>query len=132
VTSEATVATFIHHIGVFASDHDASRAFYTAALKPLGIGVGYEADGVAEYWHPDRDTPSLSLERAGGEPTRGAHIAFTAADRAAVDAFHAAAVAAGGSSRHAPRHWPEYRAYCAFVSDPDGNNIEAVHKEVAS
>ncbi|WP_237330192.1 hypothetical protein [Streptomyces sp. BA2] len=35
-------------------------------------------------------------------------------------------------SRHAPRHWPEYRAYCAFVSDPDGNNIEAVHKEAAA
>ena len=41
----------------------------------------------------------------------------------------AAALGAGGTERHAPRHWPEYRAYCAFVSDPDGNNIEAVHKE---
>jgi predicted lactoylglutathione lyase len=54
---------------------------------------------------------------------------FGATDRACVDAFFAAAVAAGGSERHAPRHWPEYRAYCAFVSDPDGNNIEAVCKE---
>ncbi|MFB8757610.1 VOC family protein [Streptomyces nigra] len=75
----------------------------------------------------------MSLERAENEAavTRGAHIAFTAATRDAVDAFHAAALAAGGTSRHAPRSWSEYRAYCAFVSDPDGNNIEAVHKETS-
>jgi catechol 2,3-dioxygenase-like lactoylglutathione lyase family enzyme len=121
--------SFIHHIGVFASDLAASRAFYTAALAPLGIRIGYESDVTAEYWHPDRDTPSLSLEQAATGPTRGMHIAFTADGRVQVEAFHAAAVAAGGSSRHVPRHWPEYRAYCAFVSDPDGNNIEAVHKE---
>ncbi|MFJ4846222.1 MULTISPECIES: VOC family protein [unclassified Streptomyces] len=132
MTSEGSAERFLHHIGVFAADHEASRAFYTAALAALGVSVGHEADGVVEYWHPDRDTPSLSLERADGQPTRGAHIAFAASDRAAVEAFHAAAVSAGGTSRHAPRHWPEYRAYCAFVSDPDGNNIEAVHKEVAS
>ena len=62
--------------------------------------------------------------------TRRLHIAFAATDRAAVERFHAAAVAAGARSRHAPRFWPEYRAYCAFVRDPDGNNVEAVHKEV--
>jgi catechol 2,3-dioxygenase-like lactoylglutathione lyase family enzyme len=121
--------SFIHHIGVFASDLATSRGFYSAALAPLGIRIGYESDVAAEYWHPDSDTPSLSVEQAGAEPTRGVHVAFAADDRSQVEAFHAAAVAAGGSSRHAPRHWPEYRAYCAFVSDPDGNNIEAVHKE---
>jgi hypothetical protein len=47
-----------------------------------------------------------------------------------VEAFFHAAMAAGAVPRHAPRHWLEYRAYCAFVNDPDGNNIEAVHKEV--
>ncbi|MFI7387169.1 VOC family protein [Streptomyces sp. NPDC049813] len=122
---------FIHHLGVFASDFEASERFYAAALEPLGITVGYRADGVAEYWDPGRDTPSLSLERAenAGAVTRGLHIAFTAGSREAVDAFHAAAVAVGGTVRHAPRSWSEYRAYCAFVSDPDGNNIEAVHKE---
>lgn len=46
-----------------------------------------------------------------------------------VDAFHQAAVAAGGTSRHEPRYWPEYRAYAAFDSDPDGNNVEALVKE---
>jgi catechol 2,3-dioxygenase-like lactoylglutathione lyase family enzyme len=121
--------SFIHHIGVFASDLATSKGFHSAALAPLGIRIGYESGVAAEYWHPDRDTPSLSVEQAATEPTRGVHVAFAADDRSQVDDFHAAAVAAGGSSRHAPRHWPEYRAYCAFVSDPDGNNIEAVHKE---
>ncbi|XLE12292.1 VOC family protein [Streptomyces sp. Pv4-95] len=122
---------FIHHLGVFASDFEVSEAFYTAALGPLGITIGYRAAGVAEYWDQERDTPSLSLERAEKESavTRGVHIAFTAVSRDAVDSFHAAASAAGGTSRHTPRRWKEYRAYCAFVSDPDGNNIEAVHKE---
>ncbi|WP_328741569.1 VOC family protein [Streptomyces caniferus] len=125
--------SFIHHLGVFASDFEVSEAFYTAALGPLGITIGYRADGVAEYWDPERDTPSLSLERAeeAAAVTRGVHIAFAAGSRDAVDRFHAAAPAAGGSSRHAPRPWKEYRAYCAFVSDPDGNNIEAVHKEIS-
>src|SRR3954470_15705811 len=123
---------FIHHLGVFASDFESSERFYTATLESLGIAPGYRADGVAEYWLPGHDTPSVSLERADptATATKGMHLAFAAGSRAAVDAFHAAAVAAGGASRHAPRFWSEYRAYCAFVSDPDGNNIEAVHKEI--
>ncbi len=119
----------IHHLGVFTSDFPASRAFFKAALEPLNVVAGYEADGVCEFWHADSDTPSLSLHSATGETKRGLHLAFEATDRAAVDAFFKAALSAGGTERHAPRHWPEYRAYCAFVSDPDGNNIEAVHKE---
>src|SRR4029453_8974504 len=119
----------LHHLGVFPSDFPPSRAFFRAALAPLGIVVGYETERVCEFWRSDADTPSLSLSPAGVEATRGLHIAFAPADRAAVDAFFAAALAAGGIERHAPRHWPEYRAYCAFVIDPDGNNVEAVHKE---
>src|SRR5262245_23437046 len=119
----------IHHLGVFASDFAASRAFFKAALQPLDIVPGYESEAVCEFWQAESDTPSLSLHRAKGEVTRGLHLAFEAGDRAAVDAFFKAAVSAGGTERHAPRHWPQYRAYCAFVSDPDGNNIEAVHKE---
>lgn len=126
-----TAASFVHHLGLFASDFEASERFYTSALAALGIEAGYRADGVAEYWSPGQDTPSLSLERAGDAVTAGVHIAFTAVSRDAVDAFHSAAVAAGGVSRHGPRSWIEYRAYCAFVSDPDGNNIEAVHKEAS-
>jgi catechol 2,3-dioxygenase-like lactoylglutathione lyase family enzyme len=119
----------IHHVGVFASNFAASKAFYTAALQQLDIIPGYQTDDICEYWRKDNDTPSLSLERATDQPTVGLHLAFAAPDRATVDASFEAAVAAGGVVRHRPRHWPEYRAYCAFVSDPDGNNIEAVHKE---
>jgi catechol 2,3-dioxygenase-like lactoylglutathione lyase family enzyme len=125
--------SFIHHVGVFPSDFAASEAFYTAALAPLGISVGYQSDNGVEYWEPGHDTPSLALDPAENDAavTRGVHIAFTASSREAVDSFYTAATAAGGTSRHAPRVWPEYRAYCAFVSDPDGNNIEAVHKEIS-
>ncbi|MGH3432143.1 MAG: hypothetical protein ACRDQB_04835, partial [Thermocrispum sp.] len=67
--------------------------------------AGSETDDVAEFWHRDSDTPSLSLERVFGDVTRGVHVAFAAADRSRVDAFFAAAVTAGGVPRHAPRHW---------------------------
>lgn len=121
----------IHQLGVFASDFAASDAFYTAALAPLGIGAGYRTDSVAEFWQHGDDTPSVSLETAQAPEavTRGLHLAFEAGSRSEVDAFHREAVAAGGVSRHEPRYWPEYRAYTAFVSDPDGNNVEALIKE---
>jgi catechol 2,3-dioxygenase-like lactoylglutathione lyase family enzyme len=121
----------VHHLGVFASDFARSETFYTAALAALGVQAGYRTETIAEYWIPENDAPSLSLEtaRTNAEVTRGLHLAFGATDRRAVDAFHRAAVMSGGTSRHEPRYWPEYRAYSAFVSDPDGNNIEAVLKD---
>jgi len=123
----------VHHLGVFASDFAASESFYTTALAALDVRAGYRTETIAEYWIPEHDAPSLSLEAAptSAEATRGLHLAFEAADRQAVDAFHQAAVSAGGTSRHEPRHWPEYRAYTTFVSDPDGNNIEALVKDPA-
>ena len=77
----------IHHVGVFASDLSRSRGIYEAALRPLGIIVGYETDRVAEFWRVDDDTPSLSLERGDGFVTSGCHIAFEAQHREAVDEF---------------------------------------------
>lgn len=120
-----------HHLGVFASDFSASESFYTNALAALDVQAGYRTETIAEYWIPEQDAPSLSLEsaRTSADVTRGLHLAFEASDRTAVDSFFAAAINAGGAARHEPRHWPEYRAYAAFVSDPDGNNVEAVAKE---
>ncbi len=120
----------LHHLGVFASDFEASREFYVAALGALGITPGFETEDIAEFWRADADTPSISLDRATAEVTRGLHVAFAAPDRAHVDEFFEAALAAGGRERVEPKFWAQYRAYCAFVSDPDGNNVEAVHKEV--
>jgi hypothetical protein len=104
---------FVHHIGVFASGLALSGDFRTAALAPLGVRIGYGTVVTAEYRPPGHDTPAPSLEQTVTERTRGVHIAF----------------AAGGRSRHAPRRRPGYRADRAFVSDPDGDNFEAVHKE---
>ena len=99
-------------------------------MQHLGIVLEYEEDRVAEFWRADDDTPSLSLERAEDFVSTGSHIAFSAASRGAVDAFFAAAIDAGAGERHATRYLPEYSAYCAFITDPDGNNVEALLKDV--
>lgn len=122
----------MHHLALAASDFERSERMYAAALSTLGIRPLYRNEGVAEFWSEQEDRLSFSLEQARRPDavTRRMHIAFAAADRAEVDRFHAAAVEAGARSRYSPRFWPEYRAYCAFIRDPDGNNIEAVHKQV--
>lgn len=114
------------HIGVQVADMAAGGAFYDTVLAPLGgrrlldfgEAVGYGTD-TPEFW--------ISVATTEG-PGRENHLAFTAADRAAVRAFFDAAVAAGAAVLHEPREWPEYHPgyYGAFVRDPDGNNVEAV------
>ena len=114
----------IDHVKLFVSDPAASRAFYEAALEPLGYRVIIDrGDGAVGM---GRDRPDLWL--AHGEHTTVTHLALRADDRATVDAFHAAALAAGGRDNGPPgpraHYHPSY--YGAFVLDPDGNNIEAV------
>jgi catechol 2,3-dioxygenase-like lactoylglutathione lyase family enzyme len=128
----------LRHITVCASSFDASLAFYDATLGALGLvrvqeyGDEEEDDAVLEaagFGLPDE--PASFWLVTGGEPTRGAHAAFAAASRGAVDAFFAAAVAAGGTPRQAPRRWEIYRPgyFGAVVADPDGNLIEAALDE---
>ena len=123
----------INHVGFAVSDLAKSRAFYDAALEPLGLSVimeatpdqttsggtalGYGTDGNPFFWIGDN-------ERTG----EGTHIAFTVENRATVDAFHAAGLAAGGRDNGAPGPRPHYgpNYYAAFLFDPDGANIEAV------
>ena len=107
----------------------ATRAFYEAALAPLGYRLGYEGDhdgvrmmgfeqgGRFDTWFVESTSPS--------GPT---HLAWHADSRAAVDAFYEAALAHGGRDNGAPGLRPHYHAhyYGAFVLDPDGNNVEAV------
>jgi catechol 2,3-dioxygenase-like lactoylglutathione lyase family enzyme len=116
------------HIQVKVKDLKASKRFYTAALAPLGFSVQYEDDGVLGFG--PKGAPALWLaEGASGGPV---HIAFAAKDRAAVRAFYAAALPAGGKDNGKPGLRPDYAAnyYGGFVKDPDGNNIEAVcHQE---
>jgi predicted lactoylglutathione lyase len=122
----------LDHIGLSVSDFAGAKAFYAAALSPLGISVqmefskevtgnvdvaGFGAAGKPFFWLA-----------GAGKTTPAVHIAFAAGSRAEVDAFYKAAIAAGGKDNGAPgireQYHPAY--YGAFVLDADGNNIEAV------
>ncbi len=115
----------IDHIGLNVTDYDKSKAFYREALAPLGIGLvmevegwaGFGPEGKPEFWFGEHDLHQRPM-----------HICFRANSRAEVDAFYAAAIAAGGQDNGAPgireHYHPNY--YGAFVIDPDGHNIEAV------
>ncbi|WP_224815751.1 VOC family protein [Hasllibacter sp. MH4015] len=119
------------HTGVNASDFARSKAFYDAALAALGsrhlFTVPPEFTDGAQVAGYGQDRPQFWLsEDAPHIPP--VHIAFAARSRAQVDAFHAAALAAGGTDNGKPGLRPHYHDhyYGAFVLDPDGNNIEAV------
>ena len=123
----------IDHVGFPVSDYARSKTFYAHALAPLGYtlimevgpqqtesgspAAGFGINGKPDFW-------------IGGEGGLSGvlHIAIVAKDRAAVDAFHRAALAAGGKDNGAPGLRPHYHAnyYGAFVLDPDGHNVEAV------
>ena len=121
----------IDHLGITVSDFDASKAFYDKALAPLGASlimmVPAEYTGGVKVGGYGREKPDFWLHE-GKDAGPGRHYAFTARSRAEVDAFYKAAMAAGGRENGAPGLRPHYHAnyYGAFVSDPDGNNIEAV------
>src|SRR5688572_21574010 len=123
----------LDHIGVIVGDTDRSKAFYAAALAPLGITVivqyerwvGMGREGKPFFWFGD-GTPSFWGKAV--RPATPVHVAFVAKDRATVDAFHTAAILAGAQDFGGPglraHYHPDY--YGAFVIDPDGNDIEAV------
>jgi len=113
------------HVAVNVTDLEAAKGFYLGALEPLGYRVVYEEPGAVAYL-ADAHGLDFGIGRRG--PVGGAHVAFECADRETVDAFHAAALAAGGRDNGAPGLRPQYDAsyYAAYVLDPDGNNIEAV------
>ena len=118
------------HASLGVANFDRAKAFYDAALKPLGYHCVMAFDGVAAYG-ASPEQPQLWIGQAKGEPVApaaGSHIAFSAPDRPAVDAFHKAALAAGGRDNGAPGLRPHYHPdyYGAFVIDPDGHRIEAV------
>jgi catechol 2,3-dioxygenase-like lactoylglutathione lyase family enzyme len=117
----------LDHVSIQSADLDASGAFYDAVLAPLGCQRIVEFDEAIGYGTPPR--PDFWVGRqTTGDGFRESHFAFLAVDRATVDAFFAAARAAGAELLHPPRVWPEYHPhyYGAFVRDPDGNNVEAV------
>ena len=117
----------IDHVSLQCTDLDASRSFYDAALLPLGGRRIMDVGGATGY---GTQFPSFWIGGYdSGEGFRESHIAFVSPSRDAVDAFFHAAIGAGAEPLHEPRLWPEYHPgyYGAFVRDPDGNNVEAVH-----
>ncbi|MCW2993235.1 MAG: Glyoxalase/bleomycin resistance protein/dioxygenase [Conexibacter sp.] len=114
------------HVTLRVTDRAASEAFYTTLLTQLGVDESYSTDAFAEW----RD---FSLTQAAGEHavTRRLHVAFVAPSRAQVDAFWQTGVDAGYEDDGAPGERPEYMEdyYGAFLRDPDGNSVEAVHHQ---
>ncbi len=113
----------IDHVGLLVTDFDASKRFFTTALAPLQYTVLFEGHGWAGFGD---GRPDFWIGQ--GAPTHGLHVCFRVEQRALVDAFHAAGLAAGGRDNGAPGLRPQYHPtyYGAFILDPDGNNIEAV------
>lgn len=118
----------INHVSIGVRDLAQTKRFYDAALKPLGykrlsegaVSLGYGSDAVA-LWISVADRPIPADEKSG------LHFCFTAPTRKSVDAFHAAALGAGGRDNGKPGLRADYAAdyYAAFVVDPDGYRIEA-------
>jgi catechol 2,3-dioxygenase-like lactoylglutathione lyase family enzyme len=117
---------FIDHLTLSVRDLEASRRFYREALAPFGVEE-VEAWGGVGWGPPDR----VDFFIREGEPTAPLHVAFASPDRATVDAFHAAALAAGGTDNGRPGLRPRYHEnyYGAYVIDLDGHNVEAVCHE---
>ena len=116
----------IDHLQLIVRDLAASRRFYEAVLSTLDIPIG----GASEtfFWADELFVSSADSPAATGQLTGRHHFAFQAKDRATVDAFHRAGLANGGRDNGAPGERPDHPGYhAAFLLDPDGNNIEAVH-----
>jgi catechol 2,3-dioxygenase-like lactoylglutathione lyase family enzyme len=115
----------IDHVGLGVSDLERSKAFYQQALDPLGYRLLLVRDGSVGLGRNGKPDFFIHVNRPLSGPT---HVAIASPDRASVDAFHAAGLAAGGRDNGPPGLRPHYHQdyYGAFILDPDGNNIEAV------
>lgn len=119
------------HVKFGVSDYAASKAFFLKALEPLGVAVVSEgAPAYGVELSPRGGKVSLCLFQTEEKPAH-LHVAFAAETRQQVEAFHRAALEAGGKDNGAPGLRPHYHAnyYAAFVIGPDGHNIEAVCHE---
>lgn len=125
-TRELHRGRLIDHLQLIVRDLPASRRFYQAVFDTIGIPIAGEGD--TYFWADELFISTADSEAAAGELTGRHHLAFQARDRATVDAFHKAALAAGGEDNGAPGERPYHPGYyAAFAIDPDGNNIEVVY-----
>jgi catechol 2,3-dioxygenase-like lactoylglutathione lyase family enzyme len=116
----------IDHIQLIVRDLAASRSFYEAVLKALDVPLGGSGD--TYFWADELFISTADSKAASGQLTGRHHLAFQAKDRATVDAFYKVGLVHGGRDNGAPGERPYHPGYyAAFLLDPDGNNIEAVH-----
>ena len=125
MNSYGVLTPLFDHVTLFVRDLSRSRAFYQQALEPLGVRIVQSSQGPLGFVTDDRGDFWIKEGAPSGGPV---HIAFGAPSSAAVDAFHATALRAGGIDNGPPGLRPHYHPgyYAAFVLDPDGNNVEAV------
>ena len=124
-TQELHRGRLIDHIQLVVADLEASRTFYEAILGALGVPVGGSEEDY--FWADELFVSTADSEAAQGRLTGRHHLAFQAADRATVDEFYKIGLAVGGKDNGAPGERPYHPGYyAAFVTDPDGNNVEAV------
>jgi catechol 2,3-dioxygenase-like lactoylglutathione lyase family enzyme len=132
--SELHRGRLIDHVHLVVKDIAASRKFYLAVFELLGIAPGAADPDADFFWVDELFVSSADAKADAGHPlaagktTGRVHLAFQAPDRATVDRFHPAAIAAGGKDNGPPGERPYHPGYyAAFVLDPDGNNIEVVY-----
>jgi catechol 2,3-dioxygenase-like lactoylglutathione lyase family enzyme len=119
----------IDHLQLVVNDLAASKRFYSAVLSVLNISISGPPDNESDdfFWADELVVSSKDSPAAQGVVTGRVHLAFQAKDRETVERFHAAALSAGGRDNGKPGMRPYHPGYyAAFVTDPDGNNIEAV------
>ncbi|RUX02320.1 VOC family protein [Mesorhizobium sp. M8A.F.Ca.ET.059.01.1.1] len=125
-TQELHRGRLIDHLQLVVRDLPASRRFYEVLFQVLGVPIG--GTGEDYFWADELFISSADSRAAQGKLTGRHHLAFQARDHAMVDAFHKAGLAAGGTDNGPPGERPYHPGYyAAFLLDPDGNNIEAVH-----
>jgi catechol 2,3-dioxygenase-like lactoylglutathione lyase family enzyme len=125
-TSEIYRGRLIDHLQLVVADLDRSKRFYGAVLEVFGIPIAGEGPGF--FWADELVVSSIDSPAASGGLTGRTHLAFQAQDREMVQRFHRAGLAAGGTDHGAPGLRPYHPGYfAAFLLDPDGNNVEAVH-----
>lgn len=116
----------LDHLHLVVADLEASKRFYAAVLGAVGVPIQHEGP---EFFSADELYVSSTKDSATHALTGRHHFAFATRDRATVDAFHRAGLAAGGRDNGAPGERAQYHPgyYGAFLLDPDGNNVEAVY-----
>ncbi len=125
-TQELYRGRLIDHIQLVVKDLPASKRFYAAVFGALGIPIAGEGEDF--FWADELFVSTRESQAAQGQLTGRMHFAFQAKDKQTVDRFYKDALAAGGKDNGAPGSRPYHPGYyAAFVTDPDGNNIEAVY-----